>query len=95
MQRETIDPKELKGKPGDPEGSMMISVYNKRTKKRREQAFKRKKLMNRTGLFTGVDGQRHEGVIIAFNQEDGEPLVYSEDGVEPVENGCDFVLIEG
>ena len=93
MDKQTVNPKDLKGTTVDPEGSLMMTVYNIRTHKQREQAFKRKKLMRKVVNYTGVDGRRYEGIIVAFSQENGEPFVYSSAGIKPAKEADLIVMV--
>lgn len=93
MNQETVNSKDLKDTAADPEGSLIMTIYNTRTHKQREQSFKRKKLMRKAVNFTGIDGRRYEGIIIAFSQENGEPFVYSSAGVKPAKE-ADLVVME-
>lgn len=67
------------------EESILVPVYNMRTKKRYSQAFKRKNLVKKKVIFTNEQGNREAGVCIGFT-DSGGLLVYHRAGSMPVDS---------
>ena len=89
-----MNEKELKGTGADPNESILVNIFNRNTKKRRQQSFKRKKLIGRTVIYTGIDGQRHFGSVDAFHIETGQIMLKTKDGIEPEANSDRLTFLE-
>lgn len=94
--RETRTEKELKGTRADPEGVLIVQVYNKKRAKVRSQRMKRKTLMGKIVLYkSAVTGTQMPGVIVAFCGDTGMPYIEPKDSKHPVETTDGFMVVEG
>lgn len=85
--------RKLKGKPCDPEEPLLVILYNRPREAMRRQLLKRHKLLNRTVIYEGLDGQKHIGKIVAFYHETGDPAIYCKDSVE-IKQGTQILILE-
>ena len=83
----------LKGTPCDPEESLLVVIYNRKREAHRRQLLKRHKLLDRTVVYEGIDGNKHIGKIIAFYRDTGDPAIYCKDDVR-IKEGTPILVVE-
>lgn len=78
--------KRLRGTPCDPNYSIIVSIYSRKTTKIRRQALKRKNMIDRLCFYMGIDGMKHTGKIVAFYSKTGAMVLVSKDKVQPADD---------
>ena len=78
--------KKNKNNPADPEGTIMMHIYNLNRSQLRRQLLKRKNIIDRRVMYTDVNNERVMGVVVGFDEKFGEPQIFQEDSKQPHEN---------